>query len=91
MIFYILITLLIIFLIFINKKEYFLVPSHSNFCENIGLEKSYMPQQCMILNDDGTIKYWNRNQNCKCIDPNNGFCRLCYPKPSGIKIGLYRK
>lgn len=76
----IIISIILLIILFIIRKEYFLVPSHDNYCENIGLDKSYLPQICMILENDGTIKYQNKKRNCKCINPKTGFCVLCYPE-----------
>lgn len=55
-------------------------PSRDTYCEARGLKKSYMPQKCIILDDCGRVKAWDRYRNCRCVDPKTGFCQLCYPR-----------
>ena len=67
------------------KKESFgfydnLWPSRDTYCEERGLNKSYMPQKCIILDECGRIKYWDRYRNCRCVDRRTGLCKTCYPR-----------
>ena len=47
--------------------------SLDKFCENKGLRPAYMPRKCLQRN--GKI---DQLSNCKCMDPTNTFCEICY-------------
>ena len=59
-----------------NTNEGFngLYPVHGTYCEKRGLNKSYMPQTCVLK--DGCM---DPHANCRCVDPKTGQCVICYP------------
>lgn len=80
---FILLLLLLLFRNNIQNIERFgyfdnLWPSKGTYCESKGLMKSYMPQECIILNDKGEIVKHDKCTNCRCINPRTGFCAECY-------------
>ena len=71
------------FITYKRNIEYFgyfdnLWPSKGTYCESKGLMKSYMPQECIILNDKCEIVKHDKCTNCRCINPRTGFCAECY-------------
>ena len=43
-------------------------------CEAKGLKPAFMPTICT---KEGQM---NTYANCKCVDPNTGECKICYPE-----------
>ncbi len=63
-------------------------PSRDTYCEERGLKKSYMPQKCIVLDDGGNVKAWDRYRNCRCVNPKTGFCASCYPRVNPIDMNV---
>lgn len=59
-------------------------PSRDRYCEERGMDKSYMPQKCIILDKCGKIRKWDRYRNCRCVDRKTGYCKTCYPRVNPI-------
>jgi len=66
---------ILIFIVSINPiNEKYLYPVRDEHCEIQGLDKAYGPTMCILEN--GTF---DLHSNCRCVDPNTGICKECYP------------